>query len=179
MAEDKILRIRIATPADASTLDAWDEKPHVKAATSNDGETSFDADWLEELGPRTDGTEFFIAELNGHPIGAMQVIDPATERSQYWGPMGSGRRALDIWIGDERYLGQGLGTRMMHFAIDRCFSDPEVELILIDPLSNNTPSHRFYKRLGFTFVERRQFDETSDCFVYKLLRADWEAGESC
>lgn len=169
------VEVRKATLADSATLAAWDEKPHVKAATSNDGQTSFDADWLEELGPREDGTEFFIAEVNGKPIGAMQLIDPATERSQYWGPMnGKGCRAIDIWIGDERYLGQGYGTSMMHYVLDYCFADPSVDVVLIDPLVNNVRSHQFYRRLGFTFVERRQFDEDSDCFVFRLLRADWE-----
>ena len=75
--------IRPATPTDASILYAWDEKPHVKAATSNDGSKSFDADWEEELLPRSDGTEFFIALVSEVPIGAMQIINPATERSHY------------------------------------------------------------------------------------------------
>ena len=168
-----VLHIRAATESDAALLYAWDEKPHVMAATSNDGTKSFDAHWEEELLPRSDGTEFFIAEVEIFPIGAMQIINPATEVSHYWGAVASNLRAIDIWIGEESYIGQGYGSQMMKHAIDKCFSDPDVAAILIDPLSNNIRSHRFYKRLGFVFVERRQFDETSDCFVFRLEREKW------
>lgn len=175
MNEASELRIRPAVPGDAAQLDYWDEKPHVRAAASNDGRVAFDCDWEEELGPRTDGTEFFIAEIDSLPIGALQIIDPAIERSHYWGALSEHLRAIDIWIGEESFLGSGYGTRMMGFAIERCFNSPEVRAIVIDPLANNLQAHRFYRRLGFEFVERRVFDENSDCHVFRLERAAWEA----
>jgi len=64
-------------------------------------------------------------------------------------------------------------SNLTYFAIEKCFSVSDVVAILIDPLANNERSHRFYKRLGFVFVERRQFDESSDCFVFRLDRKDW------
>jgi len=170
--------IRKATASDAATLYAWDEKPHVMAAVSNDGSSSFDADWEEELAPRNDGTEFFIAEVHEVPIGALQIINPATEVSHYWGAVATNLRAIDIWLGEEAYIGQGYGSLMMQFAFEHCFSSDDVEAILIDPLANNLRSHKFYRRLGFVFVERRQFDEDSDCFVFKLSRDDWQAAKN-
>ena len=167
--------IRTATLADVPDLERWDEKPHVRAATSNDGSVAFDADWDDELAPREDGTEFFVAELDGVPIGMLQIIDPATERSHYWGEIETGLRAIDIWIGEENHLGQGHGTVTMRFAIERCFASPEVHAIVIDPLSNNVRAHRFYRRFGFAFVERRVFDDQSDCFVFRLERERWHA----
>lgn len=170
----KDLTIRKATPADAPVLYAWDDKPHVQAAVSNSGTTSFEANWEEELADRVDGTEFFIAEVatqdGAVAIGALQVIDPALEQSHYWGAVAANQRAIDIWIGETQYLGKGYGTQMMTFAIDYCFKPPYVISILIDPLSNNTRAHDFYKKFGFEFVERRQFDDESDCFVFKLTR---------
>ncbi len=168
------LFIRKATSADVTLFDRWDGMPHVKAATSNDGSKAFDADWQEELSTRHDGTEFYIALVDDFPIGAMQIIDPATEVSHYWGAVTANLRAIDIWIGEVDYLGCGFGTQMMNFAIERCFANKGVDAILIDPLANNIRSHRFYKRLGFVFVERRQFDEDSDCFVFRLDRIKWE-----
>ena len=174
MTEDD-LNIRQASLDDVDMLYRWDSKPHVRAATSNDGSTGFDAVWEEELRHREDGTEFLIAEVGGMPIGAMQIIDPALEQTHYWGDVATNLRAIDIWIGEEEYIGQGYGALMMRFAIERCFSEPQVEAILIDPLASNTRSHRFYRRLGFVFVEQRQFDETSDCFVFRLSRDSWAA----
>ena len=169
------LIIRLARLSDIPTLTHWDEKEHVKAATTNDGSAGFDMDWEDELAPRSDGTEFLIAEVNGHPIGALQIIDPATERTHYWGAIANNLRALDIWIGEEAYLAQGHGSRMMEYAINRCFADNRVTAVLVDPLANNTRSHRFYERLGFQFAERRQFDDVSDCFVYRLEREAWSS----
>lgn len=164
------LHIRPATIEDAAQLYLWDEKPHVQAAVSNSGTSSFDADWEEELAQRSDGTEFFIAQVATVAIGALQIIDPATERSHYWGEMAENQKAIDIWIGEESYLGQGYGTQMMAFAIEHCFATEKVHTILIDPLSNNLRAHKFYQSIGFEFVEQRQFDEESDCTVFKLTR---------
>lgn len=175
MTSEDDLYIRPAVAADAALLYAWDKKPHVMAATSNDASKAFDAEWEKELLPRDDGTYFLIAEVDGIPVGAMQVINPATERSHYWGAVASNLRAIDIWIGEEAYIGQGYGTRMMMHVIEQCFSCADVEAILIDPLANNLRSHTFYKRLGFVFVERRQFDEDSDCFVFRLDRRTWQS----
>lgn len=167
------LTIRRAIPKDAGLLSVWDEKPHVRAATSDDPSIKEDWDWVAELAPRDDGTEFFIALLDDHPIGYLCCIDPARERTGYWGPIGPDLRALDIIIAEEAFLGQGYGTEMMVWMINRCFSDPAVKAILIDPLASNFRAHRFYKRLGFTFQYRHQFDATSDCHVMKLTRANW------
>ena len=168
--------VRAATLDDVDLLYRWDEMPHVKVATSNDATKAFDAEWEEELSPREDGTEFYIAEVGAVPIGAMQIINPATEVSHYWGAVAGNLRAIDIWIGEKSYIGRGFGTQMMNFAIEKCFSSPDVAAILIDPLANNVKSHRFYERLGFVFQERRQFDEDSDCFVFRLEREAWQKG---
>lgn len=61
---------------------------------------------------------------------------------------------------------------MMRLALTRCFADPQVTAILIDPLSSNTRAHRFYERLGFTFLAYRQFGP-NHCSVYGLDRAAW------
>ncbi len=58
---------------------------------------------------------------------------------------------------------------MMRLALERCFADPQVSAVLIDPLASNTRAHRFYERLGFRFVERRRFG-ADECFVYRLDR---------
>lgn len=99
----------------------------------------------------------------------MQIIDPAREDSRYWGDVPAGLRAVDLWIGSEADLGKGFGTQMMRLALARCFADPQVSAVLIDPLASNTRAHRFYERLGFRFVERRRFGR-DDCFVYRLER---------
>lgn len=162
------MNLRPATSADLNLLQHWDEQPHIIASDPNS-----DWGWELELERNPDWREQLIAEIEGRPIGFIQIIDPAREDSHYWGDTPANLRAIDIWIGEETDLGKGYGTQMMRIAIARCFTDPSVTAILIDPLASNTRAHRFYERLGFQFLEHRRFGE-DDCSVYCLQRADWQ-----
>ncbi len=162
------LRLRTATPDDLELLTRWSTEPHVLAATDDDW------GWADELGRQPEWREQLIAELDGRPIGFIQIIDPALEDSHYWGDCPANLRAIDIWIGEADCLGKGYGTHMMQLALARCFAEGNVSAILIDPLTDNARSHRFYERLGFRFVGERTFGD-DDCSVYRLTRADWIA----
>lgn len=161
------MELRPATPADLGLLRRWDEQPHVIASDPND-----DWSWETELNRTPDWREQLIAELDGRPIGFIQIIDPAREESRYWGDVPADLRAVDIWIGEASDLGKGYGTKMMQLALARCFADQDVSAVLIDPLASNMRAHRFYERLGFQFVERRRFGE-DECLVYRLDRAKY------
>ena len=166
----KSVTLRSANINDLALVRHWDTQPHV-IASGVDGD---EWNWAEELGKNPEWREFLIAELDGRPIGFLQIIDPRLEESHYWGAgVEPNLRAIDIWIGEADDLGKGYGTEMMRRAIEKCFAPPEVTAIIIDPLASNTDAHRFYERLGFKFVERRRFDD-DDCFVYRLERADWD-----
>lgn len=170
--------LRRATVGDAALLARWDRQPHVIACVTDDpqADTAFaGAVWEDEIAASTDDSFYLIAQVGDRPIGALQVIDPHSEPTHYWGEIAPNLRALDIWIGEPDALGQGFGTAMMTQAIDACFADPAVTAIVIDPLNSNTDAHRFYGRLGFRPVERLLFNSEDDCLVMRLDRADWEA----
>ncbi len=139
------------------------------ASTSSPATPTSIGGWETELARAPEWREQLIVEAEGVPIGFVQIIDPAREDSHYWGDVEPSLRAIDIWIGEEAYLGRGYGSAAMRTAIERCFADSSVTGILIDPLAANMRAHRFYERLGFRFVERRDFDG-DDCFVYRLDR---------
>jgi aminoglycoside 6'-N-acetyltransferase len=160
--------LRPATIADLALLRYWDRQPHVVAATGDDGEH----EWEIELPRNVPWREFLIAEDEGRPIGMLQIIDPALEETHYWGETEPDLRAIDIWIGEEADLGRGYGTQMMRLVLDRCFAEPQVTAVLVDPLASNERAHRFYERLGFRPVGRRIFG-ADDCLVYRLERHDW------
>lgn len=163
------IRLREAVPADLELLRFWDSQPHVIAADPND-----DWHWEEELLRKPPWREMLIAEADGKPIGFVQIIEPATEESHYWGEVEPNLRAIDIWIGEAAWLGKGYGTRIMKEAIARCFKDPAVTAILVDPLASNVRAHRFYERLGFQFNGTRTFG-VDRCHVYRLERKVPEA----
>ena len=160
------MQLRPAKLADVPCLRHWDSQPHVREAVGPD---AGQFDWAGEIPRNLDWREILIGEVAGRPVGVLVIIDPAREESHYWGDCGPDLRAIDIWLGDPAGLGQGHGSAMMRLALDRCFADPVVTGILVDPLTANTRAHRFYRRLGFRRVERRMFGE-DDCLVHRLER---------
>lgn len=163
-----ILRYRDATVSDAPILRQWDKYDHI-IASDPDGEW----DWETEIGKIVDWREQWMFLLEDEPLGFVQIIDPEKEESHYWGDIGSGYQAIDIWIGPEKYLGRGYGTQMMKAAVDYCFSKSEVNSVIIDPLVSNVRAIEFYQRLGFRFLENRDFEE-SRCAIHILNRSDWK-----
>jgi aminoglycoside 6'-N-acetyltransferase len=172
-----VLRLRAATVSDVAILDRWDRDPDVISATSDagDADKAFgDLDWAVELCAQSEVSYYLIAELDGRPIGAMQLIDPHLEPTHYWGDIVPNLRAIDIWIGDAADRGHGHGEAMMRLACRRCFADPAVTAIVIDPLASNTRALTFYARLGFAPEGRRWFGD-DDCLVHRLTRDAWRA----
>lgn len=167
MQNDEQITLRVATIKDLHLLEHWDQQQHVIDADPDD-----DWNWNNELRRLPEWREQLIAEINGRPIGCIQIINPAEEETHYWGSMPENLRAIDIWIGEKEDLGKGYGTLMMNLAIARCFENDKVTSILIDPLESNIDAIRFYEKLGFQFVEKRSFGE-SDCLVYRLNRTNW------
>lgn len=162
------IALRPATINDLPYLEHWDQQQHNIDSDPND-----DWDWETELIRTPPWREQLMAELDGRPLGFVQIIDAAEEETHYWGDVDTGLKAIDIWIGEAEDLGKGYGTIMMKLAISRCFESPDVKGILIDPLESNLKARRFYERLGFKFVENKRFGE-DDTAVYFLSRKDWE-----
>lgn len=170
------VRLRPATPDDAGILAQWDLEPHVIACSTDDPQADIafgGIQWREELADQSEVSFYRIAEADGRPVGAMQIIDPHLEPTHYWGNIEPDLRAMDIWIGPKDALNRGYGTQMMTLALDAAFAAPGVTAVVIDPLNTNTNAHRFYQRLGFEVVGRHMFDE-DDCLVHRLERATWE-----
>ena len=167
--------LRRATQEDAAWLDLWDRDADVIRCSTDDPNATVafeDTEWSEELATQDEHSYYFIAELDGRPIGAMQVCDPHLETSHYWGEIAPNLRAIDIWIGSPAERGKGFGSEMMRLALEHCFADPRVTGIVIDPLASNERAHRFYRRMGFVAGGRRNFGR-DDCLIHELTRQNW------
>lgn len=161
--------LREATINDLQILRHWDDQPHVMESDPND-----DWNWEHELQRTPFWRRQLIAELAGRPIGFVQIIDPQSEESHYWGNAGANLRAIDIWIGEAGDLGMGYGTEMMKSALKLCFADKNVEAVIIDPLKSNVDAIRFYQRLGFKWIEDKFFGDDHTA-VHRIERSDWSA----
>lgn len=158
-------------------LELWDDDPDVVASSSDDphATAAFEGiDWAHELATQSDVYRYFIAEVDGRPIGAMNICDPHFEPTHYWGEIAPNLRAMDIWIGAAADRGKGYGSEMMRLALELCFADKRVRAIVIDPLASNERAHKFYRRLGFKPIGRRVFGG-DDCLVHELQRRHWQS----
>ncbi len=163
-----MITLRKATIQDLTILQYWDKQAHVIAADPND-----DWNWAVELQRDPRWREQLIAELDGRPIGFIQIIDPHLEESHYWGSIEINKRAIDVWIGEQDDLGKGYGTQMMQLVLVQCFDNQSVTEVLVDPLASNRRAIHFYEKIGFQFVEKRRFGE-DDCAVYTITRTNWK-----
>ena len=162
-----MILLRKAHIGDLTILRLWDIREHVIESDPDD-----DWNWEVELQREPSWREQLIAEIDGFPVGIVQLIDPFEEETHYWGDIGRNKRAIDIWIGEKENLGKGYGTEMMMQALARCFSNQLVEEVLVDPLESNEKAIRFYVKSGFKFAGKRQFGEER-CAVYSISREDW------
>ena len=197
-----VVSLRNATLDDLPLLQQWDQADHLQSSNMGDCDYN-DWNWEYEL-PRNQHLSWryqLIAQVQQvvgdeqqpkaaaastttttttttqNPIGFVQIIDPATEETHYWGNnCSSTQRAVDIWIGEPAYLNQGYGTAVMQQVLrDYCFSanlQPQVQQVLVDPLADNVAAHRFYQRLGFAPDGIRHFGPDC-CLVHQLTRERW------
>lgn len=159
--------LRDATRTDIPLLRHWDSQPHKKEADPNS-----DWQWETEVGREAPGRRQLIAELNARPIGYVEILRCALDEEQYWGAAPDTWAAIDIWLGDASDIGHGYGTRILQMAIQMCFKDDGIDVIVLDPLATNIRARRFYEKNGFEFVEERRIG-VDDCAIYRLTRERW------
>jgi len=156
--------LREARLSDLETLEWWHLQSHIVDAGQGK-----DYKWERELQRKPDWRQQYIAELDGQPIGFVQVYDPYEEDTGRWENMSRKLRAIELWIGEKNNLNKGYGTQIMQQIIAITFSDPDVHALLVDPLMTNKQAQRFYARLGFKFTETKKIYGES-CYILKLRR---------
>lgn len=165
------IRLRDATRQDISLLRYWDEQPHKKEA-----DPLSDWQWESEVGRLLPWRKQLIAELNGRPIGYVEILRCSLDEEQYWGSVPETWMAIDIWLGDREDIGKGFGTLVLQRALEMCFEDHLIETVVVDPIETNARARRFYEKNGFVFVEKRTFGN-DHCAVYRISRSEWERSQ--
>lgn len=164
--------LRRTTLVDLPTLRVWDADAEVVASGAGRSAEV----WAAELPREVDWYEPLIAELDGEPVGYVELIDAAREESHYWGDdVEVGAWGLDIWVGRPADRARGIGTAIMHAALRRCFTVHRASAVLLDPLPTNSRACRFYERLGFQLLGVRRLGD-DDCCVYRMGRDDYLPG---
>lgn len=138
-----------------SLLHKWLETPHVKAWW--DSEIKWTAEAIaQKYSPYIHGNNIsaFIIENDKTPIGYIQIYDAyAVEKRKPLSNLPEKLGGLDFYIGEESFLGKGLGAQiLMRFRAE----NTQFPHILADPDQENSIAIKTYEKAGFTKFETQK-----------------------
>lgn len=161
MSEARPIAFRSLTEGDLALIRRWAGGAHW-IEWWGDAETT-----VAEIGAALDddATEPMIALSGARPVAYVQTYDPHLEDGHPYQDQPFGTLGLDISIGDEADLGQGLGSAVIAALVDLLFAEGTPRLI-IDPDPANLRAIRAYEKAGFV-----RFDERVTPFGPALMMA--------
>jgi len=135
--------------ADIKLVKAWLYKDHIQKWYGDPCE------WLAELNDlsgRFGWITHCIIEYNFEPIGFCQYYDCSKTGSGYsWDHEPQGTFGIDYFIGEERYLGKGLGSSVVKIVGQQVIKTESVVQLIADPVPENIKSIRVLAKNGYVF----------------------------
>lgn len=149
-----LLKIRVFEDNDIILMKTWLNKEHVRKWYEDPN------DWLTEIYGRFDKFSFvnhFIALYDNKPIGFCQYYTCADANETWYGDIPLVESySIDYLIGEENYLGKGLGKAIIDLLVKEVFSLNEAQRIIVLPEIENTASCKSLLANGFTFDEKNK-----------------------
>ncbi len=137
---------------DMQSLFLWLLRPHV-AKWYATAPTSF-TEVIVKYGPRTlpeSPVRAFVLVVDGTDVGYIQAY-PLELFAEYAAALEAepGVASMDLLIGEEMFLGWGLGARAIrHFVDQVVFAQPGVSACVAGPVAGNVASIRAFEKAGF------------------------------
>lgn len=166
--------------ADLPLLHEWLERPHIRRWWGEKTRTFEQV--VEHYLPSIEGhdpTDHYVVLLDKRPVGMVQtyLVSDYPEHAELMGVSDSATAGVDILIGEEELIGQGLGTQMLcRFVSEVVFARSTTESCIADPDVLNVASVRAFEKAGFRVV--REFLDPSDGQTRALVRLDRDRAES-
>lgn len=138
--------------SDIPIMHQWFNKPHVQAFYSL--RQWIEQEVLEKLKPyilSDNPVNGFIILINQQPIGYVQyynVKDYPWNNQNLSEDIIEHAAGMDLFIGEERFIGKGLGGEIIKNFLDAMIW-PQFQYCIVDPDVNNTAAIRCYEKLHF------------------------------
>lgn len=179
MSDSKSISFRPAQIGDAAQVFAWRQKPHVALWWNihEGGQTAFswenfEREWRDELA--SDWQWLFLITLAEKPIGFLQCYHAASAGQGWWPDESDAAHGLDLFIGEEDLLGQGLGPQIVRAFAARLFARPDVQSLITDPDPRNRRSVRCFEKAGFV-AEGEIWTPDGRSWLMRLRREHWNS----
>jgi len=159
-----MFKIRTFKDDDLPLLDQWLHKEHIKKWFEVPDICTID-DWLHEVKNR-DGEfawiNYFTALWEACPVGFCLYYQCIDAKEDWYGdtPL-EGTYSIDYLIGEEDYLGKGIGKEIIAKLVTMIFAHDNAKRIIVQPDKRNKASCNVLLANGFIF------DEDSDILVIK------------
>lgn len=148
------VKLRLLHDGDIPLMEKWLHKDHIKKWYDIPGLCSI-ADWLAEIREHNDKYKFvthYIALWNDKPIGFCQYYKCADTEEDWYGDIPlPGTYSIDYLIGEEDFLGKGLGKAMISLLISEIFALADAVRIIAQPDEANRASCQSLLANGLTF----------------------------
>jgi aminoglycoside 6'-N-acetyltransferase len=158
---------------DLSLLHEWLQGPHVRRWW---GERRSYEDVVAHYMPAIEGrepTDHFLVLADGRPVGMVQtyLVSDYPEHAELMGISDSATAGVDILVGEEELIGQGLGTEILRrFVSEVVFARRATKSCIADPDVTNVASVRAFEKAGFRVL--RTFLDPKDGQTRAIVRRD-------
>jgi len=137
---------------DISLLIKWFKKPHVMKFWRNElSLEKFDAHIKKKYSEYITSEWVFpyLAFVENQPVGYIDGYMAWREGNGWWENEEEGTFGIDLFIGEEKCLNRGVGTRMVTQFLDILFRDFKAKTVIVDVDPKNLRALACYKKVGF------------------------------
>ena len=126
-------------------LYVWLQKPHVREFW-DDGNRSLEQVKRHYFEPESD-LQRYLGIFQKTPIAYLQTyeIPKSGHASSEWAS--DQTVGIDFFIGEESFLGRGVGTRFLQAALNLC--QKKYSTVVVDPELQNARAIHIYRKVGF------------------------------
>ena len=149
---DAPISFRPVTRADLPLLAEWLARPHWREWW---GEAETELGYIRDMIEGRDTTEPYLFELDGTPLGYIQMWRIADNRFEPWlteapwlAELPDEAVGVDLSLADTARLSQGIGSAVLRAFVTR-LRERGHHVIIIDPDPANLRAVRAYKKAGF------------------------------
>ena len=162
-----MLELRLLHDNDIPLIEIWLNKEHIKRWYEVPELGITINDWISELKEYKGEFQwitYLIVLWQDHPIGLCLYYKCVDSSDEDFGTLPlTGSYGIDYLIGEESYLGKGLGKGIVTLLVDKIFSLQGAQRITADIDKNNKASKKTLLSCGFKLLDT----ESSRYVIYK------------
>jgi len=141
------ISLRDIHSVDFALLKTWQSLPHIVEVWGNE---KYDEPYELYVFRTADGSvKQFIIEIDNIPVGYFQYYWASKVGDGWWESFDAATVGIDFYIGETKWLGKGVGSKVIDFAVQMLFQDPSIQRIIADPSPSNGKIIHLLQKSGF------------------------------